>query len=158
MSHPSTLTTHQKQKVVTYGAQQPTLQVLGEINVLVETKHKFLATKFFVINTNHKNLLSGRSALALGIINSNVSEINTCSITSNSSTHKEKRLKIKTPKDHDTIPQRLRPNNRQFPRYPFSAVRSAKLKDYQVELKNRSKCTTRCSERTENPLCPQAEK
>ena len=37
-------------------------------DLLVESKKKSLNTTFYVINTTHKNLLSGTTAMELGII------------------------------------------------------------------------------------------
>ena len=57
-----------KNNVVTYGNKEPTLNVLGKVDLLGENKNTFLNTTFCVINTTHKNLLSGTTAIELGII------------------------------------------------------------------------------------------
>ena len=70
-----------KTKVVTYGSEQTNLKVKGVVELLVETVDKFTSTKFYVIDTEHKNLLSGTSAVELNILKlnkSNISKINTC--------------------------------------------------------------------------------
>ena len=50
---------------------QPNLKVLERFSVLLETHDKVLPTTFFVINTDHKNLMSRIFILALGIIQIN---------------------------------------------------------------------------------------
>ena len=57
-----------KNNVVTYGNKEPTLNVLGKVDLLVESKNKILNTTIYAINTTHKNLLSGTTAMEIGII------------------------------------------------------------------------------------------
>ena len=86
---------------------------------------KCLTTKFPVINTEHKNLLSDVTALTLGIINlTNHDKINTCVATGDQT---EKIINNKTP-------LRLQPLIDTFKQTIFSG-RVGKLKDHQVDLK-----------------------
>lgn len=58
-----------KTKVITYGSSSnSSLKVLGTIAFVVETNSKLCCTKFHVIDTTHKNLLSGETALLLNIL------------------------------------------------------------------------------------------
>ena len=51
--------TKTKTKVLPYGANQPNLKVIGEFSALVETSTKMTSTTILVLETSHKNLLSG---------------------------------------------------------------------------------------------------
>ena len=51
-----------KTTVITYGAEEPSLKILGETELLVESENKFKTEKFYIAQTNHKNLLSGKTA------------------------------------------------------------------------------------------------
>lgn len=44
------------------------------MEVLVESKRNFDHTKFYVLETNHKNLLSGETALQLGLLTLNTTQ------------------------------------------------------------------------------------
>ncbi|XP_057298563.1 uncharacterized protein LOC130629400 [Hydractinia symbiolongicarpus] len=57
-----------KTSVVTYGSDTSNLTVLGRVNLLVETTSKMINAPFFVIDTSHENLLSGRTAVDLDVI------------------------------------------------------------------------------------------
>jgi len=58
-----------KTKVTTYGSSSNSfLKVLGTVEFVVETKNKLCCAKFHVIDTTHKNLLSGETALLLNIL------------------------------------------------------------------------------------------
>ena len=63
-----------KTKAFTYGKDEPTLKILGEVDTVIETKTKFLESKFFVAKTKNINLLSDVTSLALGLIKINKSE------------------------------------------------------------------------------------
>ena len=63
-----------KTKAFTYGKDEPTLKILGEVDTVTETKTKFLESKFFVAKTKNINLLSGVTSLALGLIKIDKSE------------------------------------------------------------------------------------
>ncbi|XP_066916478.1 uncharacterized protein [Clytia hemisphaerica] len=60
-----------KTKLKTYGNDSPDLKIIGEVNLLIESKKKFVNTKFYVIKTDHKNLLSGTTATTLQLITVN---------------------------------------------------------------------------------------
>ena len=47
-----------KTKVCTYGKDDPPLKMLGEVDIVIETKAKFLESKFFVAETKNINLLA----------------------------------------------------------------------------------------------------
>ena len=55
-----------KTKVCTYGKDDPSLKILGEVDTVIETKTKFVESTFFVAETKNINLLSGVTSLALG--------------------------------------------------------------------------------------------
>ena len=57
-----------KTKVCTYGKDDPSLKMLGEMDTVIESKTKFLESKVFVAETKNINLLSGVTSLALGLI------------------------------------------------------------------------------------------
>ena len=57
-----------KTKVCTYGKDDPSLKMLGEVDAVIESKTKFLESKVFVAETKNINLLSGVTSLALGLI------------------------------------------------------------------------------------------
>ena len=57
-----------KTKVTTFGNFEPNLKIKGEVHVLVETKTKFINTNFYVVDTKHKNILSGVTSIALNLI------------------------------------------------------------------------------------------
>ena len=110
-----------KTKVVTYGADTPFIKIEGEVKVLVETAEKFLITKFHIVNTDHQNLLSGVSALALGLIELRNSNVNTCNVIRENT------------KPH-FIPNRITTLIDSFRETVFSG-QVGKLKNYQVHLK-----------------------
>ena len=109
-------------KVVTYGSDKP-LKIQGEVTVLLETAEKFTTTKFYVVNTNHRNLLSGATALTLGIINMNIGAI------------QQENREISHSKDFvKTIPERLKNRLNQFSNTVFSG-KIGQLTNHQVHLK-----------------------
>ena len=63
-------------KVVTYGQDNPSLRVKGVVEVLVESENKYQNTEFYVIETSHKHLLSGNTAVQLGLLSLNTSVLN----------------------------------------------------------------------------------
>ena len=72
-----------KTKVITYGSNESSLKIKGVVNLLIESKNKYITTKFYIIETDHKNLLSGSAALDLNVIRLNSNESlseNTCAI------------------------------------------------------------------------------
>lgn len=106
-------------KVVTYGNDSPELEIKGEINLLIESKEKFVFTKFYVIKTHHKNLLSGATATALKLISINNIE--------------EKSTKMENTFEKK-IPEHLKEKLARYKETVFSG-KIGKLKDYQVKLK-----------------------
>ena len=108
-----------KTKVVTYGNDSPDLDIKGEVTLLIESKKKFVHTKFYVIQTHHKNLLSGTTARALELISiNNIEEKATA--TENIFENK--------------IPEHLKEKLVPYKDTVFSG-KIGKLKDYQVKLK-----------------------
>ena len=59
-----------KISVHTYGSdsKENNLKVLGKIQLTIETPQKISYETFYVIDTNHKNLLSGKAAPELDIL------------------------------------------------------------------------------------------
>ena len=62
-------------KVLTYGENSPTLNVMGKTTLLIESDQKVICAQFYVINTNHRNLLNGDSAINLNLISFRLIEI-----------------------------------------------------------------------------------
>ena len=108
-----------KTKVVTYGNDSPELDIKGEVILLIESKKKFVRTKFYVIKTHHKNLLSGTTATALELISIN-------------------NIEEKTPETENTfgkkVPEYLKERLFRYKETVFSE-KIGRLKDYQVKLK-----------------------
>ena len=104
--------------MVTYGNDSPNLNIIGEVFLLIESEKKYLYTKFHVIKTNHKNLLSGETATALKLLKINNVEINT-----KMEGHTE-----------ENIPTHLRETIHKYKETVFSG-KIGKLNDYQVQLK-----------------------
>ena len=113
-----------KAKVVTYGSSYSSLSVLGKITFVVETKSKLCCTDFLVIDTPHKNLLSGETALLLNILTfkkpvfhvQEESEMNASSLAENT-----------------TVPESLTQVIDCFAKTVFNNT-VGKLKDYEVKL------------------------
>ena len=57
-------------KVIAYGANQPSLQIKGvfSVSLVVESKSRITTTDFYVINTEHRNLLIVETAIQLNIL------------------------------------------------------------------------------------------
>ena len=64
-------------KIITYAATQSTVKLLGVVKLLIENKKKFLCEEFYVINTDAKNILSGKTCIDLNLLSLN---INSCEI------------------------------------------------------------------------------
>ena len=109
-----------KTKIFSYGnTNDELLKILGKTVVLLETKNKFLMSTFYVVETEHQNLLAGETAISLGILNLNKQEtINTCQQQTNV---------------HGGVSSRLVPLINKFQNTIFSG-RIGKLKNYQVKL------------------------
>ena len=57
-----------KTKILTYGQHIPTLTAKGIVTLLVESDTKIQPIDFHVIDTDNKNLLSGKTAMSLNLI------------------------------------------------------------------------------------------
>ena len=66
-------------KIITYAATQSTVKLMGVVKLLIENKKKFLCEDFYVINTDAKNILSGKTCLELNLLSIN---INSCEVNS----------------------------------------------------------------------------
>ena len=106
-----------KTKLITYGNDSPKLRIIGEVILLIESRKKFVHTKFYVIKTHHKNLLSGATATALQLISIN----NVEKTTTSESTEKQ-------------IPEHLKEKIYRYRETVFNG-QIGKLKDYKVTLK-----------------------
>ena len=98
-------------KVVTYGTDKPSLKIKGVAEVFMETKQKYKHAKVYVIETNHKNLLSGETAVQLGLLTLNIHsvlEINTSNKISDSSN----KLTPDSPKIETKPKTMQQPNNK----------------------------------------------
>ena len=78
-----------KTTVITYGSEEPDLKILGETELLLESENKFTTTKFYVANADHKNLLSGTTAITLGILALRPPEVNTCAKFEQNNQHRK---------------------------------------------------------------------
>ena len=125
-------------KVVTYGSVNPSLKIKGMINVLVETKKKYLNTKFYVVDTDHSNLLSGSTAVELGILSLNSENVNTCqNVKTSNHVNKENtcaaQVDINEQKGIKNIPNRLNTLVSKYSQSVFSG-KIGKFKNHQVTL------------------------
>ena len=110
-----------KTKVITYGSDKPTLHIMGVIDLLIESKTKYLTTDFYVIKTNQKNILSGTAAIQLNILKF-LSQIES-----------EIREVHNDNENLTQVPKRLKPLIASFKKSLFSG-KIGRLKDYQVKL------------------------
>ena len=114
-------------KLLTYGAVNESLTIKGVTTMIIETKKKFLTTDFYVVDTQHKNLLSGETALKLNLITLNcVNKFNT---------HNKE---IKTPNDKHKertkeLPERIKPLVESYKDSLFPG-KIGKFKNYTVKL------------------------
>lgn len=114
-----------KTKVITYGSSSnSSLKVLGTIKFVVETKNKLCCTKFHVIDTTHKNLLSGETALLLNILTFEKPVFNV---------QKEFDVNGGSLKKKNTVPESLTNLIDGFGKTVFNNT-IGKLKDYEVKL------------------------
>ena len=107
-----------KTKLLTYGESTPSLRSLGVATVLLETKQKFLTTEFHVVNTQHRNLLSGASALKLNLISLPVNNVTASDRAEQSSLRTGQRIEPLIDKYKESL---------------FSG-KIGKLRDYKVKL------------------------
>ena len=138
-----------KTKVTTYGNFEPNLKIKGEVHVLVETKTKFINTNFYVVDTKHKNILSGVTSIALNLISLHKTK-NVCVLSDyNQSEAKNKPIKTvyaeavnqKLPPEskrkethfNNNIPKRIKPLIKEFKNSVFSG-KIGKLKNHQVSF------------------------
>ena len=108
-----------KAKLVTYGNDTPDLKIKGEVILLIESKQRILHTKFYVIKTHHKNLLSGSTATALELIS--INNVETAESSAMESATQE-------------IPKHLQETIQRYKKTVFSG-KIGKLDNYQVKLK-----------------------
>lgn len=99
-------------RVKVYGEKQPSLKCMGVTKILVENKKKFVCEDFYVIDTESKNILSGRTCLQLNLLSINV---NTCELNS---TH---------------VPEYLQPVVKKYENSLFSG-NVGKIKDVSIKL------------------------
>ena len=57
-----------KSKVLTYGEKQPSLKILGTVDLTLETNKKISSARFDVIDAESSNLLTGSIAIDLGLL------------------------------------------------------------------------------------------
>ena len=116
--------------VVTYGSRGSIIKVMGKIELTRETKNKFCCETFYVIDTAHKNLLSGKSAMALEILSFKKPiyhvqrEPDVKDTLSKNKNQYEKK---------SSVPECLKPLINEFTKDVLSN-KIGKLKDYQVTL------------------------
>ena len=55
-------------QIMTYASTVPLVKVKGVTTVILETDRKYSTTDFYVVDTKHRNILSGESALHLNLI------------------------------------------------------------------------------------------
>ena len=119
-----------KTHLVTYGNDHPEIKVKGQVILLCESKSRFLESTFHVIKTNHKNLLSGKTAAALGLLKlNNIYACNDAHKKTNST--KEGTAEQNTDKN---IPRHIEATIAEYRNSVFSG-KIGKLSDYQVKLK-----------------------
>ena len=128
-----------KSKVVTYGSTEPNLKILGEAEFLVETKNKFVTTKFVIVDTEHKNILSGATAITLGILYfRKPTSVNTCRDSKNKTSinsHEQATGDYKVTQENigEGVPKRLQPLINKYKNTVFS-TKIGKIKGHQVKL------------------------
>lgn len=122
-----------KTKVITYGNNEPSLKVLGKVELLVETSSKFLCANFLVIDTSHKNVLSGDTALALCILKFSKPLYTITSNQPTETTDKKPNTKEKLQRDLTCLPNRIKDVVNKYNNTVFSQ-KIGKLKGYEVKL------------------------
>lgn len=55
-------------QIMTYASTAPLINVKGATTVILETNRKFCTANFYIVDTKHRNILSGESALHLNLI------------------------------------------------------------------------------------------
>lgn len=90
-------------KVITYGQEKPaSIKILGVVSLLVENDKTITLKEFYVIDTNHKNLLNGTAAIDLRLLSLNAPEINKHVIQKN--TQKQINKTEKAPEQENEVP------------------------------------------------------
>ena len=90
--------------------------------MLIEAKNKFITADIYVVDTKHKNLLSGDAALKLNLIQLPDDQINSIEKTSEGQVRLCKQA-----------PVRLRPLIKKYKENLFSG-KIGKMKNYQIKL------------------------
>ena len=120
-----------KTKVSTYGKDDLPLKILGEVDTVIETKTKFLESKFFVAETKNINLLSGVTSLALGLIKIDKIE-HMCSTIDDKKNGNAQKEEMKA-NETRTYPERLRNIIEKHKKIVFQN-NIEKIKNYSVKL------------------------
>ena len=117
--------------VVTYGSKGSIIKVMGKIELTIETKNKFCCETFYVIDTAHKNLLSGKSAMALEILSFKKPIYHVQREPDVKDTLSKNKNKYEK---KSSVPECLKPLINEFTKDVLSNNKIGKLKDYQVTL------------------------
>ena len=124
-----------KISVHTYGSdsKENNLKVLGKIQLTIETPQKISYETFYVIDTNHKNLLSGKATLELDILlfKNPVYNLQECEKVEFKSEHLINNSDFE--QNIHTVPESLRPLLKEFENNVLSN-KIGKLKEYLVKL------------------------
>ena len=127
-------------KVVTYGSNQPNLKIKGVVDVLIESKSNLGYSKFYVVETNHKNLLSGFTAVQLNILKINKESINKVNEIKkkennelNLHNFQTTSINNKIKEKFETVPDRLKPILKPYENNVFSG-KIGKIKDIQINF------------------------
>ena len=62
-------------QIMTYASTAPLVKVKGVTTVILETQQKYYTSDFYIVDTKHRNILSGESALHLNLISLPVNNI-----------------------------------------------------------------------------------
>ena len=104
-------------QIMTYASTSPLVKVKGVTTVILETDKKYYTSDFYVVDTKHRNILSGESALHLNLITLPVNKI----------------TKIEKDQKLDHVPTRLQTLIQQYSDTLFSG-NIGKITDFDVKL------------------------
>ena len=134
-------------RLVSYGMNNTNLHIKGTTTLLVEANNRCEMIHIFIVEGNHRNLLSGHTAIELKLIElphpqnyNNASVLNT----------EEKVEHMSSSIDLTDIPNRLKPLLKKYETSLFSG-NIGRLKEHSKTTHKR-KCTTSCTERKANSL------
>ena len=131
-------------RVITYGQNKPApLKIIGVVSLLVENEKTISLKEFYVIDTNHKNLLNGTAAIDLKLMSfstpatkhanrNNTEQINKTDKTSKKE-DKVPNKNTKTTEQEKTTPTRLKPLIESYKETLFKE-NIGKFTDFQVKL------------------------